>query len=45
MLSVLHRLPYTHNSLETIGALDPPIVALAHLVFETGERHGESLMH
>jgi hypothetical protein len=45
MLYVLHRLPYTHKSLETIGALDPLIVGRAHLVFETGERHGESLMH
>jgi polyphosphate kinase len=45
MLYVLHRLPYTHRSLETIGALDPLIVGRAHLVFEAGERHGESLMN
>jgi polyphosphate kinase len=45
MLYVLHRLPYTHKSLETIGELDPLIVGRAHLVFETGERHGESLIN
>ena len=45
MLYVLHRLPYTHKSPETIGALDPLIVGRAHLVFETGERHGDSPMN
>jgi hypothetical protein len=45
MLYVLHRMPYTHKSLETVGALDPLIVGRAHVVFETGERHGESLMN
>ena len=45
MLYVLHRLPYTHKSLETVGPLDPLIVGRAHVVFETGERHGESLMN
>jgi hypothetical protein len=28
-----------------IGALDPLIVGRAHLVYETGERHGDSLMN
>ncbi len=31
--------------METIGALDPLIVGRAHLVFETGEKHGEALMN
>jgi polyphosphate kinase len=45
MRYVLHRLPYTHKSLETIGPLDPLIVGRAHLVFESGERHGDSLLN
>jgi polyphosphate kinase len=45
MRYILHRLPYTNKSMETIGALDPLIVGRAHLVFETGEQHGESLMN
>jgi len=43
MRYVLHRLPYTSKSREKIGALDPLIVGRAHLVFETGEKHGDSL--
>jgi polyphosphate kinase 2 len=45
MRYVLHRLPYTNKSLQRIGDLDPLIVGRAHLVFETGETHGESLMN
>ncbi len=45
MRYVLHRLPYTNKSLPRIGELDPLIVGRAHLVFETGETHGESLMN
>jgi polyphosphate kinase len=45
MRYVLHRLPYADRSMETIGALDPLIVGRAHLVFETGEKHGDSLMN
>ena len=45
MRYVLHRLPYTNKSLQRIGELDPLIVGRAHLVFETGETHGESLMN
>ena len=45
MRYVLHRLPYTNKSMETIGELDPLIVGRAHLVFEAGERHGESVMN
>ena len=45
MRYLLHRLPYTNKSLQRIGELDPLIVGRAHLVFETGETHGESLMN
>ena len=45
MRYLLHRLPYTNKSLQRIGDLDPLIVGRAHLVFETGETHGESLMN
>jgi polyphosphate kinase len=45
MRYVLHRLPYTNKSLQRIGDLDPLIIGRAHLVFETGETHGESLMN
>ena len=45
MRYVLHRLNYTNKSMATIGALDPLIVGRAHLVFETGEKHGDSLMN
>ncbi len=45
MRYILHRLPYTNKSIETIGPLDPLIVGRAHLVFETGEGHGESVMN
>jgi polyphosphate kinase len=45
MLYVLHRLPYAHKAPETIGALDPLIVGRAHLVFETGEKHGDTPMN
>ncbi len=45
MRYVLHRLPYTNKSLPKIGPLDPLIVGRAHLVFETGETHGETLVN
>jgi polyphosphate kinase len=45
MRYVLHRLAYTNKSVETIGVLDPLIVGRAHLVFETGEKHGDLLMN
>ena len=45
MRYLLHRLPYNNKSMQRIGALDPLIVGRAHLVFETGETHGESLMN
>ena len=45
MRYVLHRLPYTGRSLETIGALDPLIVGRAHLVFEPGEKTTETMVN
>ena len=40
MRYVLHKLPYTNKSLETIGKLDPLIVGRAHVVYERGEQPG-----
>jgi hypothetical protein len=36
--------PYTSKAIETIGALDPLVLGRTHPVFETGEKHGDSLM-
>ncbi|QDT09723.1 polyphosphate kinase 2 [Planctomycetes bacterium K23_9] len=37
MRYVLHSLPYTGKSIETIGPVDPLLVGRAHVVFERGE--------
>jgi polyphosphate kinase len=40
---VLHKLPYSNKSIETIGRLDPLIVGRAHVVYEKGEKPGALL--
>jgi polyphosphate kinase 2 (PPK2 family) len=44
MRYILHRLAYSNKCVETIGVLDPLVVGRAHLVFESGEQHIETMM-
>jgi polyphosphate kinase len=37
MRYVLHKMPYTNKSIDTIGRVDPMLVGRAHVVYERGE--------
>lgn len=42
MRYVLHKLPYANKDVDQVGRLDPLIVGRAHVVYERGERPGDS---
>lgn len=43
MRYVLHKLPYTNKTLDSIGPLDPLLVGRAHVVYERGEKESAIL--
>lgn len=41
---ILHKMPYTNKSLDTIGPIDPLLVGRAHIVYERGEKEGHPVL-